>query len=276
MDRYRRVLAHIDAHADEELTVEVLAGVAGLSRFHFQRQFAALFGIGVHAYVRLVRFHRASFRLAFRGSSILEIALDSGYESHEAFTRAFKRAFGQAPSEFRANPDWVAWGNRLESLHRLRADHAEAPADVRIAHVPKVRVTALEHRGDAQQLLASLSRFIAWRRRSGLSPRTSATYNLVYDAACVDLCAEGIAATLDDDLVVKHIPGGRCAVSRHVGPEASLWRTVDRLYAQWLPASGEVLRDEPLCLRRVQFFPDVAEHEAVTDVMLPLFEPGTP
>lgn len=270
MNRFRRVFEHVDAHADEALPIETLAAVAGLSRFHFQRQFAALFGISVHQYVQLVRFHRAAFQLAFRESSILEIALGSGYESHQAFTRAFKAAFGQAPSDFRANPDWVAWEERIEQLHELRTQQAVTPPLVRIEQLPLVRVTTLAHRGDAQQLFATLRRFIEWRRRSDLSPRTHATYNLVYDETHLDLCVAGTSHTRADDMVEKTIGGGRHAVVRHVGPEASLWRTVDWLYAHWLPASAETPRDEPLCLRRVHFFPDVAEHEAVTDVMLPL------
>lgn len=270
MNRFRRVFEHVDAHADEDLSVEALAVIAGLSKFHFQRQFAAQFGIGVHEYVQLVRFHRASFRLAFRESSILEIALECGYESHQAFTRAFKAAFGQAPSEFRANPDWVAWEERVGQLGELRRQQAMAPPNVRIELRPRLRVTALEHRGDARALLVTLRRFIAWRRSRGLSPRTSATYNLVYDEDHIDLCVEGASSAPTEGMVEKVIAEGRCAVLRHVGPEPALWRTVDWLYAQWLPASGEALRDEPLCLRRVTFFPDVAEHEAETDVMVPL------
>lgn len=270
MPRFREVFAHVDAHAEEDLPVEALAAVAGLSKFHFQRQFSALFGIGVHEYVRLVRFHRASFQLAFRESSILDVALASGYESHQAFTRAFKAAFGQAPSEFRASPDWVAWEERIGRLLELRRQQADAPPSVRIAHQPHVRVTALEHRGDPPQLLEALQRFIAWRRANGLSPRTHATYNLVYDRDHIDLCVAGTTAVLADGMVEKALPEGRCAVLRHEGPEAALWTVVDWLYAAWLPASGEALRDEPLCLRRVTFFPDVPEHEAVTEVMLPL------
>jgi AraC family transcriptional regulator len=63
---------------------------------------------------------------------------------------------------------------------------------------------------------------------------------------------------------------GRCAKLRHVGSDDTLAATFKYLYATWLPASGEEPRDFPLFLQRVTFFPDVAEHEAVTDVFLPL------
>ncbi|MBU0622286.1 MAG: GyrI-like domain-containing protein [Gammaproteobacteria bacterium] len=56
----------------------------------------------------------------------------------------------------------------------------------------------------------------------------------------------------------------------HVGSNDILPATVHLLYSEWLPQSGEELRDFPLFIQRVKFFPDVAEHEAVTDVLLPL------
>ena len=96
--RFRKVLAHIDAHLDDDLTVDRLSGVAAFSKYHFHRQFSELFGIGVYRYVQLVRLKRASYQLAFRDQHrIIDIALASGYESHEAFSRAFKKTVGQTP-----------------------------------------------------------------------------------------------------------------------------------------------------------------------------------
>jgi AraC-like DNA-binding protein len=78
--RFERVLRHIDEHPEENLSVDRLSDMARFSKFHFHRQFAALFGIGVYRYVQLVRLKRASYQLAFRAEPILEIALDAGYE----------------------------------------------------------------------------------------------------------------------------------------------------------------------------------------------------
>jgi AraC family transcriptional regulator len=66
------------------------------------------------------------------------------------------------------------------------------------------------------------------------------------------------------------IPGGRCAVLRHVGSDDTLPVSVRYLYKEWLPNSDEEPRDFPLYFERVRFFPDVPEHEAITDVFLPL------
>jgi len=121
-DRFSRVLAYIETHSDRELTVQELSGVAAFSKFHFHRRFSALFGIGVGAYARLHRMKRASDRFAFRSESrIIDVALESGYESPESFSRAFTKVVGQTPSAFREAPQWSAWHAAYETFHRVRS-----------------------------------------------------------------------------------------------------------------------------------------------------------
>jgi hypothetical protein len=66
------------------------------------------------------------------------------------------------------------------------------------------------------------------------------------------------------------IPGGRCAVLRVVGGSENLEAPALFLYRDWLPASGEETRDFSLFRQRVSFYPDVPEHETITDLFLPL------
>ncbi|AUX44198.1 AraC family transcriptional regulator [Sorangium cellulosum] len=282
--RFRRVLEHIDTHLEEDLTLERLSGVAAFSKYHFQRQFSELLGIGVHEYVKLVRLRRASYRLALRDPArIIDIALESGYESPEAFSRAFKKAFGQTPSEFREQPRWDPWHATHERLRETRTLPMQAvhhPGDVKTAQFEATRVAVLEHRGDPRRILESVRRFITWRKENKLPPRASATFNILYDdpaetppeAYRADLCA-AIHHPVPENpfgVVDRTIPGGRCAVLRHIGGDDTLFHAVKHLYATWLPASGEEPRDFPLFLQRVRFFPEVPDHEAVTDIFLPL------
>lgn len=282
--RFRQVLEHIDAHLDEDLTVDRLSSVAAFSKYHFHRQFSLLFGIGVYRYVQLARLKRASYRLAFRDEPrIIDIALAAGYESHEAFARAFKKTVGQTPSEFREQPDWDSWHAIYHPLTELRIRHMKperSAGDVKILVFEETRVAVLEHRGDPTRLGDSLRRFIEWRKQNKLPPAVSAMFNILYDDPAetppedyrFDICAAIDRRVTENPfgVVEKTIPGGRCAVVRHVGSDDTLGEAVRYLYATWLPASGEEPRDFPLYLQRVRFFPDVPEHEAVTDVFLPL------
>lgn len=96
------VLAHIEAHLFEPLTLADLAAVAGLSPYHFSRAFTARLGNSVMDHVRARRLEAAYMRLS--GSSppeLIDLAFDCGFESQEAFTRAFRRRYGIAPGQFK-------------------------------------------------------------------------------------------------------------------------------------------------------------------------------
>lgn len=282
--RLQRVLRHIDEHLLDEVDLDTLSGVAAFSKFHFHRQFASTLGIAANRYVQLVRLKRAGYRLAFRDSeTIIEIALDAGYEAPEAFARAFRQRLGQSPSEFRKQPAWPAWHALLAPAEEIRSTYMKQSYrldQIELVEVPDTAVAVLEHRGDPALIGDTIRRFIAWRRASGLPPRSSATFNILYDDPTttppedfrLDLCAAIDRDTPVDGsgIVRKTIPGGMCAILRHVGPEASFGDAIAFLYASWLPQSGREPRDFPLYCRRVAFFPDVAEHEAVTDIHLPL------
>lgn len=278
--RFRKVLAYIDAHLDEALSVAQLSDVAACSKYHFHRGFSRRHGIGVHRYVTLVRLKRAAFRLAFRDwDRVIDIALECGYDSHEAFSRAFKRAVGKTPSAFRRQPSWEPFV-ALRALRIEHMPHDDMSGRVQIVDFEATSVAAYEHRGDPRRIDESVRRFIEWRRQTGLTPRVSATFNIHYDHPertpparyRMDICAGTTRAVATNayGVVGKLIPGGRCARLRHVGSDDTIPGILDWLYNQWLPQSGETLRDFPLFFQRVQFFPDVPEHAAITDLFLPL------
>jgi AraC family transcriptional regulator len=96
-------LLYIQTHLDEDLSLDVLAARVGFSAFHFHRLFREAIGEAVKEYVRRLRVERAAYRLKISEQTVLQIALDAGFKTHESFTRAFRRQFGITPSEFRDN-----------------------------------------------------------------------------------------------------------------------------------------------------------------------------
>jgi len=101
-DFLAEVLAHIEAHLLEPLSVASLAEVAGLSTYHFARSFTARLGESVMGYVRARRLDVAAFRLSSAAPpALIDLAFDCGFESQEAFTRAFKRQFAMPPGQFK-------------------------------------------------------------------------------------------------------------------------------------------------------------------------------
>ncbi len=153
-------------------------------------------------------------------------------------------------------------------------------SEVSIVEFKETKVAALEHRGDPHLKENSIRNFIKWRKENDLPPSVSATFNVLYhhpDEVAPEEYRFDLCAATDMDItenqygvVSRRIPGGRCAMLRHTGSDEKLGDAIDYLYSQWLPQSGEELRNYPLYIQRVKFFPDVSETEAVVDIYLPL------
>lgn len=102
VDRYIR------DNISQTLNREVLAAVAGFSVPHFHRIFTAQRGENIAAYVRRIRLERAGWKLRMGAVDITEVALAAGYDTHAAFSKAFKQQFGYTPSDFRELGCWEA------------------------------------------------------------------------------------------------------------------------------------------------------------------------
>src|SRR5258708_25827278 len=104
-----KALWYIESHLGDALTLDEIAAIGGVSRFHMVRAFAAATGLSVMRYVRARRLSEAARALAGGAPDILNLALEADYGSHEAFTRAFRDHFGVTPETIRA-------ASRLDNL----------------------------------------------------------------------------------------------------------------------------------------------------------------
>ena len=282
--RFVQVINYIDDNLEQELSVKKLSQVAHLSKYHFHRQFSALFDMNLARYIRLCRDKQAGFKLAYRPEyKVIDIAFSCGFDSPEAFSRAFKKTIGQSPSAFRKNPDWKAWHQYHQPMTELRIKKMkklEKNYKTNIVNFDETSIAVLTHKGAPELIGQSIKQFITWRRANKLPPSISRTFNLVYDDPTTtvpddyrfDLCASTNQAVQSNaqGVVNSIIPSGKCVVIRHVGSDDELGEVANYLYGQWLEKSGETLRDFPLFFERVSFFPEVSEHQMITDVYLPL------
>ncbi len=102
LNRINSVLDYIDRNLEKRLTLEELAGAACFSKYHFSRVFAAAMGENLFHYIQRRRLEKAASRLIREHStSIMEIAMDAGFESSSSFSKSFKARFGKAPGQFR-------------------------------------------------------------------------------------------------------------------------------------------------------------------------------
>ncbi|WP_350342945.1 AraC family transcriptional regulator [Proteinivorax tanatarense] len=104
-EQIQKTVDYIEENMSEEIKIETLANMAGLSQFYFQRLFKRLVKLTVNQYIKLRRLAKASEVLREDGDKrIIDIALDFGFSSHETFTRSFKDVYGMTPDKYRTAP----------------------------------------------------------------------------------------------------------------------------------------------------------------------------
>lgn len=101
LDQLYRGIEYIETHIREDVPLKDIAREAGLSEYHFHRTFSFILGETPGEYIRSRRLTLASEELSTSERPILEIAMDYGYDSQAAFSRAFKKMFRDSPKRFR-------------------------------------------------------------------------------------------------------------------------------------------------------------------------------
>lgn len=272
--RILQVQLFIQAHLDEDLPLDRLARVAHFSPYHFHRVFKALVGEGVHEYVRRLRLEAAAVALKTTERPIIQVALGAGYETHEAFTRAFRQMFGVSPSQFRAG-EHPLYTPKEESTMTTET----VARDVRIETLPPRRIAFLRHVGPYTTAGPTFGRLMAWAGPRGLLGPGTLVLGVCHDDPDVTPAEKirfdcgltvGDRVAAEGDIGVQTLEGGDYAVVTHRGPYSGLGETYRWLYGTWLPTSGREPRHAPPFEVYRNSPQQVAPEDLLTDVYLPL------
>jgi len=243
--RVGRVIQHLEQHLDDDLSLPELAEVASFSPCHFHRVFRALTGEGVAEHVRRLRLERAAARLRNTSRSILEIALEAGYQAHESFTRAFEAAFHTSPSHYRAERSFfapsVAVGDLPETAARVE----------RIGPLSVIRLRHVGPYGDVGQTFKRLATWVGahglfgpWTQGIGISyddPEVTPAEHLRYDAAfTVPRAIPG-----EGEIQGLELPARDHATAIHKGSYSGLAVAYAGLMRWWLRHGDGELSDAP-------------------------------
>jgi AraC family transcriptional regulator len=296
-----RALGRVMGSLDATLNLRALAREAALSPFHFHRIFRGIVGETPLELHRRLRLERAAAHLVTTDASITRLAFDAGYETHEAFTRAFRQAYGTSPSDLRQRAHGRPAGLRpLQTFLSARCgvhfgDSADAfvtppstqevTMNVTIEDMPAIRVAAVRHVGAYNRIVEAFQRLGAIAAPAGLQrddammlaiyhddPETTPVEQWLSDA-CLSV-GEGVA--LPEGVFEQRLTPGLYARTTHLGPYRRLGDTWSRLMGEWLPRSGqrvgsgwsyEVYRNNPQ---------DTPQDDLRTDLYLPLAEAADP
>ena len=150
----------------------VMAEIVGVSLFHFHRLFAALVGEAPGAFIRRIRLERAAAAIR-AGDSVSVAALDAGYESSQALSKAFRAAYGLSPTEWRSrqlsgqisSPARIHWGSPPHLYPQM-----PTTMKLEIKDLPRRRLAYLEHSGPYYQIGSTFERLAQIARAGGLLP----------------------------------------------------------------------------------------------------------
>lgn len=250
--RIQTALEFIEHHLTQKFSVKDVAHAAAFSEYHFHRLFPALMGEPIHQYVRSRRLEKAATLLKENPHiRVLDLALEVGFETHSAFTRAFRQHFGVSPSHFRTQP-WP------DTVHRSRPFLKAAAADSLALHYDVQRLPQLflvykvthgtsAGRFFAEQDICHEFATLAQHYRDGLYGIASAFP--ASPKSLNDLTAEvwygglferpALCPWSQQHLCIK---AGNWVVFEHQGSYDYLHQTWNQIYYAWLPNSGYTLR----------------------------------
>jgi AraC family transcriptional regulator len=251
-ERLNRVLVYIQENIDKPLLLGILADVACFSPFHFHRIFQAYVGETLNDYIRRIRMERAALKLCHSEESITSIALNAGYETSAAFSKAFRLHFGKNPTDFKKSKT-ISVDKKLLDLKFENMEVKKMQPDIRTFSDQKVLFVRKTGKYDkaASEAWSTLMKFAYSRRLMkkdtkaiGIShddPYITPEEKIRYDA-CITINQD---VKPEGEVGIQTINGGRYAVFLHKGPYDRLGETYKAIFTQWLPLSGEKLRDVP-------------------------------
>jgi len=260
MNPVNTALWFIERHFGSEITLEEIAAVAGVSRYHLSRAFAVAMGQPALRYTRGRRLTEAARTLAQGAPDILTVALEAGYNSHEAFTRAFRDQFGVTPESVRDQGHL----NNIQLVEALKMDQSlltklEPPRFEQATAMLLAGLNARYTCDTSSAIPAQWQRFIP---HIGTFPGQignvayGARYNGDDDGNFDYMCAVQVTdfSQLAPEWTRLRISPQRYAVFAHREHVSTIRRTWNTIYTKWLPESGHLLVDAPVFERYAEDF----------------------
>jgi AraC family transcriptional regulator len=270
-----RALWVIDRNLSRPLSLADIAAACGVSRHHLAHAFGEAVGMTVMDYVRARRLSDAVQALAAGARDILDVALASGYGSHEAFSRAFRTRFGVTPETVRRR-------GTTTGLDLLAPLELEEPTGARLApprfhNAESIRALGLRERRSFGELRAIADQ---WRRfgpeidaiRNKAHPIPIGVLMQIDDEGAFDYaCAVEVSDFSDAprDLAQLRIPGQRYVIFHHAGHVSGLGAAYRAILDDWLPTAGLTLAEGPSLERHMPTF-DPRTGEGGVEIWLPL------
>lgn len=253
-----QAIIYIEAHLGDHLKVDDVSKAAGYSYYHLNRQFVAVLGESVGNYIKKRRLADAAKKLIYTDRKVIEIAMENGFESSEAFSRAFKQIYQVSPQSYRSNR-FDTFISAKERLDMGLLDHIARNVTVhpQIVEIPPVRVAGLRGEttlgdnvlpklwGQFNAMAHLVPNKIEAPRGFGICEACSENtlYNMNDNVKFTEVVGAEVTSfqNLPEQFVEKELPGGRYAVFTHKGSLRMLKSTFDYIWGTWFLTTKEEL-----------------------------------
>jgi len=241
----------IESHFDDDINLQTIADMSHVSRHHLVRAFGTATGYSVMRYVRARRLSFAAETLATGAPNILDVALDAGYNSHEAFTRAFCNQFGITPEAVREQGH-LKNINLVEVINMSQQTYKDLPK-------PRIEQTQVKHIAGTVERYNSETRSqipSQWGRYNAqFAPFNGlvgeGAYGVVYDGDdegnFLYMCGMEVRedADLPDDYQMITIPQRQYIVYQHTDHISDIHQTWMAIWNKALPDSDYEVTSDP-------------------------------
>lgn len=249
-----KAIEYIETHLAEPIGLSDVARETGYSYYHMTRLFSAVLGESAGRYINRRRLYNASRELIRSDRRITDIAFDSGFESAEAFSRAFKSVFGSSPADYRkAGLDLVVnakWQLAPEDVSHIANNISRTPETLTMEEIRIAGIRGMTSISDNRlpelwkRFLPIYTEFFG-AEQTGYSVCETQQAEYTEDGDVLFSVMLGGPAdgseVLPPILSGKTLSAGRYAVFTHRGAFADLYKTYRYIYGTWLPSAKEKL-----------------------------------
>lgn len=258
-ESFERAIIYMETHLDENISVHEVAKASGYSYYHFTRVFQSILGESVGNYIQKRRLSSASQKLLYSDRKIIDIAIESGFDSSESFSRAFKNVYQVSPSIYRQNRLDVFLGNKSmidrEFLHHISSNITVQP---QIRNIGEIQVAGIRGTAALDNIFSLWEQF--GKKLDSIPNRhlSARTFGICeyqenvpianYDMELTEVI--GIEVTSFDNMpigiVTKTIPKGKFAVFTHKDSLSDILKTYQYIWGTWAVLTSETIdnRDE--------------------------------
>ncbi|HON78363.1 MAG TPA: AraC family transcriptional regulator [Spirochaetota bacterium] len=310
VSRINRVIDYIENHLDEPMTLDILAGVAHFSPYHFHRIFSSMVGEPLYKFIQRLRLEKAATLLIVNGNDpVTRIAYDCGFSNSSAFARAFREHFGVSAGQWRrmnsgpiskmctedrkiSTTDSKMWKeqggnapyNDDSTITSSWRSAMHTQLSVTVKDMPEMHVAYIRHigpyKGDGDLFEDLFERICRWAGPRGLLRFPETQFLAVYhdnpditaeEKLRISICLTVPAGTATEgEIGSMIIPGGKYAAARFELATDEYEAAWNAVYGEWLPESGYQPDDR---LPFELYINDPKEHpegKCIVDIFVPV------